>query len=99
MEPLQAIQNGKIRNRDKANYYSDDLVQFRKSCDSFLGIKQQAVEWKLGSYKLRVFRCVIVVPASGKSYKENFTINTNEQYVQELSEMVADPERNEFNSK
>ena len=44
-------------DRQKSHIYvshNEDFVQFKKSVDSYLGLKQQAQEYKLGSFKIKV---------------------------------------------
>ncbi len=73
-----------------------ELAKVKTHISEFLGIKDLAMKYDLGhSLDISLFKCQTLM----KGKRENFAINTNDQWTLEREDMEKDMQSNELNSK
>ena len=71
------------------------VFEFKKHLTEFLGLKEQALQFGIGGFSLKLFR--LAKSSTGKC--ENFAIVTDGQWQVDLQNLISDEGSSELNGK
>ena len=86
------------RHRSRVPFDKDKhtrVLEFKKHLTAFLGLKEQALQFGIGGFSLKLFR--LAKSSTGKC--ENFAIVTDGQWQLELPNLISDEGSSELNGK